>query len=338
MTRTAILTGVWLFLVNAALGALPVSEFSQSLDGGIRVRVERGWIMTNADVSYGVLPSGLPSEPGKGFARILVAIPGGILSNNGLIRVHVPARLKMGEVILTNGSYSPPLPPGAYPVSFRYSHPDGRGTVSFKVPGVAVRADQTAELSVTLQTVMVRMESREKELGKLSEFAFSTGSGQRDAAAGIASYPTFFPAKTRDQIVTPQEPAGDESGKIKAGLYDIFIDTDIPRAKYRFALWLENVRMDGDRSYTFQVNLNGARLDAGGMGPGVKSAHFFPAGSAGKIGNRLNRKLQVYFIEGPAVPTPCPPGNFDLLFVFDDGRMEWRENTVLNAGEVTKVK
>lgn len=316
---------------------IEITDYHYDLTNGIRIQVERGWKQTNASMEITSTNLFLSN---RGAVMLDMKIIGDLIGNDPDISLYASGRMKTPVAKLTNGRLSAELPKGKYNAVFRLPLQYNNGMISFQVRDIPVKENSVSKVALKLNDIQVKVDESPADSGKLSVYRFVTywAKGKNDGP-GFTGYPAFFQSGAHDQMILPTETESDVSGKIRSGTYDLNLDTDISNARYRYTCWIERVKLEPGKSYTFHFNLNAAKIMSVITNGQPRSIGFYPAGTAKTQGLRENKKTVLYNVVNPWASTVCPTGVYDLLLNYNYGeRLEWRENVEFRYGDITIIQ
>lgn len=332
---------IFIFLLslagNPALFSLNISDYSYQLNNGIRVITENGWKKAEVVQEF---TNDADLSTNRGAVRIHFNFIGDLVDMNPDITLFAASKPKSNLKKLSAGIRSEELTKGKYTASVKFPLQGQNGTLSFKITDIPVKENAVTVLNMTINDIQLVVDEQPGDGWKLTQYQFVTfWAKDKMEGGGYTGYPTVFKAKEHYQMITPVEIESDTKAKMRPGSYDFYLDTDISKARYRYTCWIENVKMESNKTYQFKFNLNGSRVRTGIADDNPKQIGFYPTGTAATQKPRENKKLMLYTVVEPWKSAICPTGTYDVLLSFDYGaRNEWRTNVVFNYGEETVVK
>jgi hypothetical protein len=301
-----------------------VSNFSYKLDNGIVVRMERDW--THEWVQQRQDPI-----TGTETTSVIVNIrPMGDLTQGTVLKL-----ISGGKDVRMKDAA-----PGTYDLKITSKLSGKPGVINFDVKGIIVKPKMKTTVDITIYNYQINIEETPGVNKGLAYYEANLSRFKGNMEQNIKWGKTSFYAKgAHDKIITPNEPVGDNKGKINPATYDVLIS--IETCGYSQKLWLENFVMKPDVNYKITTNLNAGEVNYAGVTRDVKKLHMYPAGTADKQqgGAKPDKTLEILCYEPATSKFACPPGSYDVLINIGNGsKYEWRKNVVVRTGMRTDVK
>jgi hypothetical protein len=306
--------------------AQKAANYAYKLDNGITVKMEKTWGNVWIQQSQAEFKAGDVQHSVDVNMRLM-----GELIKPGSTTTKLLSNGK--EVKMANA------PAGTYDLKITSQLSGKPGTISFDVPGIVVKSKMKTSVNVTLYDYAITIEevaAANKGLaGYESKIARYKGNTEQKFNWGL---PSFYAKGARDKKITPDEPGGDYSGKIKPGTYDVCITIEIAGKPQK--VWLENFTMKPDVNYKITTNLNAGEIVYAGTVRDVKQLHLYPLGSADKIGAaKPDKSIEIISYEPATNVFACRPGSYDVLVNIGNGaKYEWKKGIVVRTGQRADVK
>jgi hypothetical protein len=301
-----------------------VSNFSYKLDNGIVVKMERDWahewVQQRQDPITGTESSSVTVN-----VRTM-----GDLTQSTVFKLTIGGKdIRMKDAA-----------PGTYDLKITSKLSGKPGAISFDVKGIVVKPKMMTTVNVTLYNYQINIEETPGANKGLAYYEANIsrykGNPEQNTKWGTTS---FYAKGAHEKIIAPNEPVGDNKGKINPGSYDVLIS--IETCGHGQKVWLENFTMKPDINYKITTNLNAGEVTYAGVTRDVKKLHMYPAGTADKQqgGAKPDKTTEILCYEPASSKFACPPGSYDVLINIGNGsKYEWRKNIVVRSGARTDVK
>lgn len=316
---------MFLAVMIVSLQAQKVSNYSYKLDNGINIKTERCWNHVWVDQRFDPVKAQDKTPPVTVNARTLGSLSAGFSFK----------LFSAGKEVKVAGAK-----PGTYSLKLVYKLSGKPGSLSFQVDDVVIKPGSNTTVGVTLYEYQILIEETPGSHKGMAYYESKVNRFQGNTEQNLnRGLPSFYAKGSHDNAIKPDEPLGDNYGRIKAGTYDVLISIEIAGRTQK--VWLENFTMKPDVKYAIATNLNGGVITYTGGNKEVKIMHLYPAGTAaanpGKPAPVKNAEIIAY--ESLTFLNACPPGSYDVLLNFGQGvKYEWRNNIVVKTGGRTEVK
>jgi hypothetical protein len=320
-----------LFIILFAVIIFPLEaqkavNYIYKLDNGITVKMEKSWGNVWIQQSQAEFKAGDDQH-----SVDVVMRPMGELLKPGSTVTKFMSNGK--EVKMTNA------PAGTYDLKITAQLSGKPGTISFDVPGIVVKAKMKTTVNVTLYDYAITIDevagANKGLAGYESKITRYKGNTEQNLNLGL---PSFYAKGAHDKKIPPDEPVGNNLGKIKPGTYDVCITIEIAGKSQK--VWLENFTMKPDITYKINTNLNAGEIMYAGTVRDVRQLLLYPAGSADKIGAaKPDKSVEIIAYEPGSGKFACRPGSYDVLLSIGNGaKYEWKKGIVVRSGTRTDVK
>jgi hypothetical protein len=307
------------------LKAQKVSNYTYKLDNGIKVKMEQCWNQVWVSQTFEAIKASDQTPPLAINARTL-----GNLTSGSTFKL-----FSSGKEVKLQG-----VKPGTYSLKQTFKLSGKAGTIVFDIEDVVIKPQTKTILSIVIYDYQIMMEEKpENHNGQatfLSKIDRYKGNVELNPTCGIMQ---FYEKGKHDKPVAPADGSAKKEGSIKPGSYDALITLGSPGRLQR--IWLENFVMKPDVSYAITTNINAGVVEYLGGNKAVKAFHLYPAGTADKQkGNPSpDKNLEIMKCETQTMASPCPPGFYDVLLNFNDGKKyEWRKNIAVTTGTRSQIK
>lgn len=314
-----------LSLMILSIQGQTVSNYSYLLDNGISVKTAHCWNHVWVQQTFEAIKEVTTVVPLVVNIRTL----GDLKSSSAFKLLSSGKEVNMQKAV-----------PGTYDLKLTFKLSGKPGTLSFVIDNVVIKPKTKTSLSVTLYDYQINIAEAPGALKGLSSYESSVsyfkGSPGQNTYKVVIS---FYAKGKHDAKITPDEAAGETSGKIKPGTYDVQMTIGISTQKHE--VWLENFVMKPDVSYKIATNLNAGIIIYSGGDKDVKAMYLYPTGTAAQQAAKPapDKTREIISYESITSTNACPPNAYDVLLNFGGGKKyEWRKNIVIQAGLRTEVK
>jgi hypothetical protein len=305
--------------------AQKVSNYTYKLDNGIKVKMEQCWSHVWVSQTFETMKASDQTPPLVINARTLGNLTSGSTFN----------LLNSGKEVKLQG-----IKPGTYSLKQTFKLSGKPGTITFDIEDVVIKPQTKTILSIVLYDYQIVMEDKpENHNGQatfLSKIDRYKGNAELNPTCGVMQ---FYEKGKHDKPVAPADGSAKKEGSIKPASYDALITLGSPGRMQR--IWLENFVIKPDVRYSISTNLNAGVVEYLGGNKDVKAFHLYPAGTADKQkGNPApDKNLEIMKCETKTMAGSCPPGTYDVLLNFNDGKKyEWRKNIAVTTGSRAQIK
>jgi hypothetical protein len=309
----------------STLNAQKVSNYTYHLDNGINVRMEQCWNQVWVSQTFEALKASDQTPPISINSRTL-----GNLTSGSTFKL-----FSSGKEVKLQG-----LKPGIYSLKQIFKLSGKPGTITFDINDVVIKPQTKTILSIVLYDYQLLIEEKPENHNGQANYVSKTerykGNVELNPTCGII---TFYEKGKHDMPVVPTGGTDSKTGNVKPATYDVMISLGALGRTQK--IWLENFLFKPDVSYIITTNLNAGVIEYLGGNKEVKAIHMYPAGSADKQkGNAApDKSLEIMKCENPTTASACPPGAYDVLLNFSNGkRYEWRKNIVVTTSSRSQVK
>jgi hypothetical protein len=308
-----------------SLQAQKVSNYTYRLENGINVKTEQCWSRVWVDQRFDTIKVSDQTPPLSVVLRTL----GDLTSSSAYKLTSAGKETRLQEA-----------KPGTYNLKLTFKLSGKPGTLSFDIDNILIKPKSKTTVTVTLYDYQILIEETPGNQKGLSYYDSRVnkykGTSEDNPSCGK---PAFYAKGQHDKPVAPGEPINEKTGRIKSGTYDVLITLGAPGRLQK--VWLENFTLKPDVSYKIITNVNGGVVAYTGGNKDVKAIHLYPAGVASRQkGNPApDKNLEILKCEGQTISNTCPPGAYDVLLNFGNGKKyEWRKNVVVKTGSRSEVK
>jgi hypothetical protein len=312
-------------VIVLTLKAQKVSNYTYKFDNGIKIKMEKCWNQVWVSQTFEAMKASDQTPPLSINARTL-----GNLTSGSTFKL-----FSSGKEVKLQG-----LKPGTYSLKQTFKLSGKPGTITFDVENVVIKPQTKTILSIVLYDYQIMTEEKpENHNGQAtytSKIDRYKGNAELNPTFGIME---FYEKGKHDKPIAPADGAAKKNGNVKPASYDALITLGAPGHLQR--IWLENFVMKPDVSYNITTNLNVGVVEYLGGNKDVKAFHLYPAGTADKQkGNATpDKNLEIMKCETQTMASSCPPGSYDVLLNFNDGKKyEWRKNIAVTTGSRSQVK
>lgn len=305
--------------------AQKVSNYTYKLDNGINVKMDHCWNQVWVSQAFEAIKASDQTPPLSINARTL-----GNLTSGSTFKL-----FSSGKEVKLQG-----LKPGTYSLKQTFKLSGKPGTITFDIENVVIKPQTKTILSVILYDYQIIIEEKsENHNGQatfISKIDRYKGNAELNPTCGIMQ---FYEKGKHEKPVAPPDGIAKKEGTIKPASYDALITLGAPGRLQR--IWLENFVMKPDVSYSISTNLNAGVVEYLGGNKDVKAFHLYPAGTADKQkGNPApDKNLEIMKCETQTMASSCPPGSYDVLLNFNDGKKyEWKKNIAVTTGSRAQIK
>lgn len=312
-------------------GAQTVTNVQHSLADGVRVVTVKGWHGVFVSSSEADLP-----DTDKGAVEMVVHDQGHLLGPDWKAELSTdnagtPIELSSAAAAATD------VAPGIYSARVRASLDGQAGSFTFRIDKIQVDAGRRTSLYTLVRDAEVTLETKQDARQGAAWFQVRAGAHRwdGDAAGAGVGYPALFPAGDHSHEVQYLDRPNDITGVVSAGTYDLRIDVDVSPAGIHYITWVRGLSLAPDTSTRVFLNLNAGSVRFEGD-PAPSILHFYPRGSAAKLGNSQDQRLELYHIENPRHLCAVPPGTYDILYDYGYGeRLVWSPDVHIPYGKIT---
>lgn len=334
MKRTVKIFALIMFFAAGflTLNALEVTDYIYKFDSGMKVEVENGWNFTRVHQQI----DSLDEEESCGL-KISFKEVGDLISGESRIKI-----------MSTEGDTAYPwdekmeyyeLSPGTYNISCKLQLQTRNGYIGFNIPGAVVKETMKTHISVVINDVQVLIRKEADNANGLGTYRTETRVYKNAEEGGPTGYPKIYPAGNHSAEISPLESPNDITHRVKPGIYDLFVEIDISWAGYKYRVWLNNFELIKDIRKTAILNLNGSEITVNCEDECPSMIHFYPRGTADKLGLKEDKSKEIYSLESPKGENPCPGGTYDILLNYGYGsRYEWRKAVNCEVGTLTIIE
>jgi len=302
-----------------SLNGQTVSNYSCKLDNGVLIKTEKCWNQVWVSQSFS---SSTPAD--KAPLSINLRTLGDFTTGSSFSLFSSGKEVRMQDA-----------KPGTYTMKLAFKLSGKPGSLTFDIENVQIKAGSKTTVSVTLYGYQVLLQETAGSHGGLaavnSKVSRYKGNPETDPAFGTL---TFFAKGKHDAALTPDKVTDSRSVSIKPGTYDVMISFGNPG--YIQKMWLENLSLKADVSYTISTNLNAGVITYSGVNKDVKVLHLYPAGTSARMPNPVPDKSQeLVKCDNSTLTSACPPGTYDVMLEIKskgNSQYEWRKNIVIQTG------
>lgn len=323
--KKSIILLIFSALISLSLNAQKVSNYTCHFDNGINVKMEQCWNQVWVSQSFEAMNPSDQTPPLTINARTL-----GSLISGSTFKL-----FSSGKEVKLQG-----LKSGTYSLKQTFKLAGKPGTISFDISDVTIKPQTKTTLSIVLYDYQILIEEKPENHGGQAAYSSKVerykGNTELNPTWGIL---TFYEKGKHDKPILPASGNAVKTGSVKPATYDVMINLGAPSRLQK--IWLENFVIKPNVSYNITTNLNAGVIEYIGGNRDVKSFHLYPAGSADRQkGNAApDKNLEIMKCESQTTANSCPPGTYDVLLNFSDGkRYEWRKNIVVTTGSRSQVK
>jgi hypothetical protein len=307
------------------LKAQKVSNYTYHFDNGINVKMEQCWNQVWVSQTFEAMKTSDQTPPLAINARTL-----GNLTSGSTFKL-----FSSGKEIKLQGIKS-----GTYSLKQTFKLAGKPGTITFDIDNVIIKPQTKTTLSIVLYDYQILIEEKpENHSGQtsyVSKVERYKGNAELNPTCGVL---TFYEKGKHDKPVASSGGTPGKNGNVKTSAYDVLITLGAPGRQQK--IWLENFLMKPDVIYNITTNLNAGVIEYLGGNREVKAIHLYPAGIADKQKGSAapDKNLEMMKCENQDAASACPPGTYDVLLNFNDGKKyEWRKNIVVTPGSRSQVK
>ncbi len=314
-----VLTGIFL-----SVHAQTVSDYTYKLTNGIDIQMDRCWNQVWVQQSYAPMTSADKTPLNVNIRSMGYLIDGSAFN-----------LLKSGKEVKLQG-----VAPGSYDLKMIFKLSGSPGTLSFVAKNIEIKPKEKTSVSIILYDYQfIIVESAGSNSGMCSYKSqvniFKANSEQNMYTGAFM----FYAKGNHNSPLASDQSSEKDSGKIKAGKYDVLISIIISGQLQK--IWLNNFDMKPDKNYAVNINMNAGEVIYTGGNRDVKEMLLYPGGTAARqTGTPAPVKnLEIISYDNILNPNACAPGVYDVLLNFRNGsRYEWRKNIVVNTGAKTNIK
>lgn len=302
-----------------------VTNYAYKLDNGISVKMEQCWSHVWVSQSFEAMKPSDQTPPLVISPRTL-----GNLTTGSTFKL-----LSDGKEIKLQG-----IKPGTYSLRQTFKLSGKPGTISFTIDNVVIKPQTKTTLSIILYDYQILIEEKaggqNNETSYVSKVERFKGNAESNPSCGVLA---FYEKGKHDKPIAPSGGAPNKNGSVKPANYDVLITLGSPTRPQK--IWLENFNLKPNVSYSITTNLNAGIIEYLGGNKDVTAIHLYPAGTSDRQQGKAtpDKTLEILKCENSASASACPPGTYDVLLNYNDGKKyEWKKNIAVTTGSRSQVK
>ncbi|MDY6787143.1 MAG: hypothetical protein SVK54_03350 [candidate division WOR-3 bacterium] len=318
-----------LVLGICSISALSISDYHYELDNGVTLETINGW-----DFVHHYTRTDTVTEREEAMDLYLDFDDLGRLLSG---RSKVTIINQSGDTVQKECSRKAfKLEKGEYNIHVELPLINDNGFIAYKINGIDIDGLHYEDITLVHHDIEIFIEKEKRNMNGLAMYKPHT-SIYKGKDADFSSYPKVY---SNGKLVEPDESINDFTHKIKPNTYDLVIEMDMSWAGYKYQITLNDFEMSGNTVYIPNINLNAGSFKMSEEFEEYPSLiHFYPIGTADKIGETENAALEIYKVEAPRGPYICPPGGYDILLNYDYGaEYQWKKNINFFVGETAIIE